>query len=877
MKSKKASHQKNKPENMLLIGLGLASAYWILESVLYVLIAENAHFIDRLFSLSINDLALRILVLCFFMIFGSHAQFTIIQKKKADQALEESRKKHTDLIGNMDEGYFETNHEGNITFVNNTFCRITGLPSQAMKGINLRDLPFRENRAKSCDELDKLYVTQTSAKDLSWSLRLKKGPDRFVETSIYTVNNVQGKCIGFQGLVHDVTKRVLAERLEQEKRAAEAASQSKSAFLANMSHEIRTPLNSIIGLIELSLDSELKPEQREDLGVAKSAAYSLLSVINDILDFSKIEAGKLELDSTDFGFRNFLGDSLRIMAVKAGEKNIELAYRVAPDIPDRLIGDPVRFRQVVLNLVGNAIKFTDNGEIVVSVSRENDGDGWTDLLVSVRDTGIGIPHEKQEVIFGAFDQADGSTTRQYGGTGLGLAVSTQLVKLMGGKLWVESQPGQGSNFQFIARFDVDPASKENQQELKDINLTGLRVLVLEDNETSGNIVKEILESWHMFSILAMDTDEAKNILRHRKQLGVPFDLVLIKAELVDENGNSFVQWLHRQPDLTPKTVAMLLPHQQKRSTDTGKEAYDHAVTKPVRPSDLLDAILVVMGIAETESEDPEDADTKQTAMSALNVLVAEDTPFNQKYITRLLKRWGFKAMVVGNGRLAFEAVQQNDYDIVLMDIQMPEMDGMEATTAIRKWETPLKKRVPIVAMTAHAMKGDRERCIETGMDRYVSKPINQEQLFETILELVPAPLRSASISINDLDKELPAALDLDRKSLIAAFGNDIDFFKDVVTIFLKDYPTMLKDIEQALAKQDGNELGRTAHALKGMLRSFQAENAAEKAAQLEQIGKTGKFNEMAQTVGELSKEVDLLGQHLLDLIDDKSCREESLV
>ena len=457
-----SKQQINKKDNMLIIGLGLAAAFWILEAVLYMLISENASFLTHLISFNINDVAVRILALCFFMIFASHAQHIIFQRLKIDAALRLSEKKQETILESMDDGYYETDISGNLTYFNDAFSQITSRSKDELVGMPLKKIPGRKSGHKVSSAFNTLLKDNNPVKDLTWTVTQRDGSKRYVEASMYLTKAPNNEATGFRGFVRDMTKRILAEKLQQEKMTAETASKSKSAFLANMSHEIRTPLNSIIGLIELTLGSNIGNEQRQDLKVAKSAAYALLSVINDILDFSKIEAGKLELEETNFSLRDSLGETLKIMALKASEKNIELAYRVAPDIPEQLIGDPARFRQVILNLVGNAIKFTETGEIIVSAERQAGSKNRGSLSISVRDTGIGVPLEKQEVIFGAFDQANGSTTRHYGGTGLGLAVSSQLVELMGGAIRVKSRPGQGSTFHFTARFGVGTENPETQ-------------------------------------------------------------------------------------------------------------------------------------------------------------------------------------------------------------------------------------------------------------------------------------------------------------------------------------------------------------------------------------------------------------------------------
>ncbi|MBW2192987.1 MAG: PAS domain S-box protein, partial [Deltaproteobacteria bacterium] len=441
-------------DNMVFIGLGLAVVYWLLESFMYTMLADGAGFFHRLIGFDVSGILMRMLVLCFFMIFGSHAQYIINKRREIEEELQESEEKYRTIIESAEDGYYEVDTHGNLTFFNDSLGNILGYSRDEMKGMNIRRSLDDDNTKKVTDTFNTVYSTGRTIKVTDWTMVRKDGEKRFVEPSVSLIKE-KGEPVGFRGFLRDVTQRKKTQTLKQAKLAAEGASRAKSEFLANMSHEIRTPLNSIIGLIELMLETDLAADQREDLNVVISAAYALLSVINDILDFSKIEAGKLELEEMPFELRNSLGESLKIVAAKAQEKRLELAYHVELDVPDYVIGDSARFRQIVLNLVGNAIKFTETGEIIVSVEREETDTG--DFFhFSVKDTGIGIPLDKQETIFSLFEQADGSTARKYGGTGLGLAVSSQLVGLMGGRIWVESEPGQGSTFHFTTRFDIHP-------------------------------------------------------------------------------------------------------------------------------------------------------------------------------------------------------------------------------------------------------------------------------------------------------------------------------------------------------------------------------------------------------------------------------------
>ncbi|MBW2482850.1 MAG: PAS domain S-box protein, partial [Deltaproteobacteria bacterium] len=438
-------------DQMVLIGFGLALFYAVFDSVLYIFLSYDVDFFQRLLGAE-GAIWSRIAILCLFVIFGSHAQFTINQRAAAEAALRESEEKFRTIIETTPDGYYEVDLQGNFTFFNDSICKVLGYSREEIGAMNQLEMPDETNSQKIRDAFARVQASGNPITSLAWKLADKTHSLRFVESSVSLIKDPRGNPVGFGGFIRDVTQRQRAEVMYRAKLAAEAASRTKSEFLASMSHEIRTPLNAIIGLVELMLTLDLPPDQREDLDVVKSSAYSLLSIINNILDFSKIEAGRLEFEKAPFSFRQFMDESLKIMGMKAHEKGIELAYRVAPQTPNRLLGDPVRLRQVLLNLVDNAIKFTDAGEVIVYAAAQSQTDYEVVLHISVVDTGIGIPKDRQRSIFGAYNQGDPSTLRQYGGTGLGLAVSAQLVDLMGGNIKLKSQPSRGSRFRFTACF-----------------------------------------------------------------------------------------------------------------------------------------------------------------------------------------------------------------------------------------------------------------------------------------------------------------------------------------------------------------------------------------------------------------------------------------
>ena len=737
-------------------------------------------------------------------------------------------------------GVYDTATKSNVIGTVSIDMQVSPVDERILRNVS-RDIALRVGLLLAFGLLLYSYARRVFVRPL---LDLAAAADRFARTGfsppvdIRTGDELEALADSFN---RSVEERGRSVELLHAREVAEDANRAKSEFLANMSHEIRTPMNGVIGMLELALDTKLSADQRDYITTARSSAEALVDIINDILDFSKIEAGHFALDPSPFRLGESIADTVRTLGHRADQKSLEFSLEIAPEVPDGLIGDVGILRQVIVNLVGNAIKFTAEGEILLRVEVDHRDEDSVLLHFYVSDTGIGIEAKNRERVFEAFQQADASTTRQFGGTGLGLAISSRVVKLMGGRLSLTSEHGKGSVFDFTAIFGIQAATT-TPESVAVSTLSNLRVLVVDDNATNRRILDGILHSWGMRATLAESGREALKILSGTNGNTEPFALILTDFHMPEMDGFQLVERIRQSPSCAAATVLMLSSGHGAahlaRSRELGIASY---LTKPVRRSALLSAITeALMGSAVLAEEQPGGTVLRERAGTrSLKVLIAEDNAVNQKLATAILLRAGHVVTVVPNGREAVDAMERQSFDAVLMDVQMPVMGGFEATRLIREMEGS-GRRTPIIAVTARAMKGDREACLEAGMDAFVPKPIQSVTLLETLEQLGSGSLPASHTDLHAGVATQGIGSDdiLDEEALMTLVGDDRQLAGELADLYLDDLEPRVAEIASAAREGDADRLRSAAHALRGSSGSIKAENVSAAAGVLEEMGRS---------------------------------------
>ncbi|HEV3256741.1 MAG TPA: response regulator, partial [Gemmataceae bacterium] len=819
-----------------------------------------------------------------------------IEQSRAEQALRESEERFRGTFENAAVGIFHSDAAGRFLRVNEKFCALVGYPRDELLQKTFRDMTHPDDRAAGIESFAALMRGELASYALEKRYVRKDGSPVWVELFVSLQRDAAGQPTYGIAVLQDISERKELEgELRRAMEAAEAASRAKDEFLANVSHEIRTPMNAILGMTELTLDTPLTDDQRQCLKTVKSAADNLLGIINDLLDFSKIEAGKLELAPADFSLRAALGDTLRALAVRAHRKGLELVCHVQPDVPDAVVGDAGRLRQVLINLVGNAIKFTDDGEVVVRVEVASEPaagpasragqeavplgswhpPGDVGLRFTVRDTGIGIPPDRHESIFRAFEQEDTSTTRKYGGTGLGLTIAARLVALMGGQITVASEPGRGSTFAFTARFgrQPHPCRTDCQSVPPPVLLHNLPVLIVDDNATNRYILEEWLRGWQMKPVAVGDAVAAMDALWHGTACGRPYSLVLLDARMPDVDGLALAAHIRQRAELSATRIILLTSGDRPGDLGRFREQRLNAhLLKPLQQDELLETIYRVMsrtngavasgGVVSGESSGVASPPTTHHSplTTTLSILVAEDNEFNAQLLEQLLVRRGHRVRLANNGRKALSLAEEGVFDLLLLDVHMPELDGFQVARAVREREQTTGGHLPVIALTARSREEDRERCLAAGMDDFLAKPIQAADLWVAMDRVVGTPAPAAGRISNPSCSDRPGPSLLDPGVLLAACGGDAVILEKICQAFRARLPDHLTAVQDALRDRDTVRLREAAHKLLGMVAAFSTV-AGGVASDLEDHAAQGQLEEARPLVERL----ETMAQELLQL------------
>ena len=802
----------------------------------------------------------------------------ITDQKKAEKSLSDERDMLQTILDNLPDFIYVKDSAGRYVMINEAVRKVLGAGSidDVVGRTNDDFLPEDQAALERAD--DEQVIASGEPIDAREEVMTdERGKRIWILTSKVPLLDNAGNVTGLVGIDRKITRLKNTEsELRGAKQAADEANRAKGEFLANMSHEIRTPMNAIIGMTDLLLETQLTKTQREYLNMVQDSGESLLALINDILDFSKIDAGKLELETTVFDIRECLGDTMKSLGLRAYGKGIELAVHIDSGIPKFLIGDPGRIRQIVVNLVGNAIKFTEKGEVFLEIVCESKEEECASLHFSVSDTGIGISPEKCKTVFEEFEQADASTTRRFGGTGLGLAITSRLVNLMNGRIWVESELGTGSKFQFTVPLVIDRTQSEPARSEQLVIVSGLRVLVVDDNATNRRILKDMLTNWGMAPVTASGATQALQVLEDARDEGDPIRIVISDVNMPDIDGIQLARDILSRDLLPGSSVVMLTsgarPDDANQLREIGVQSH---LMKPIKQSELFGAMVMSLDeqavIATGAIESKEDT-TKRAAARQLHILLAEDNTVNQKLALGILGSLGHDVVVANNGLEAIAAVARDSFDLVLMDVQMPEMDGLTATRQIRDEERARGGHIPIVAMTAHAMKGDREDCLASGMDDYLTKPIRLQEMADKLTELFPSERTSGGPAPNisaDDETAAPSTEAIAWDRALANTGGSAKLLRDVIEAFLDDTPKLVESAQKAADCGDCEALEAAAHAIKGSMMFLDTRAAVQTAEAIESMAGQGQIDTARHQLDQLCTRYESIRDALRNYIENQ--------
>ncbi len=810
----------------------------------------------------------------------------ITDRLRMERNLKKSEEKYRTILESIEDGYYEVDIRGVFTFANRSLCRIMGYALDEILGKGFRDFVAQETAEQIFAVFNRVFRTGNPEKGFEWEVVCKDSQRRPIEASISLMRDSKGQSVGFRGTIRDITQRKRLQEYQQAMLKAEAENRAKGEFLAHMSHEIRTPINGIIGMTEIALETGLTAEQQELIGTVYRESENLLGLVNDILDFSKLESSRLELEHIPFDLKALLEDLARTFAVRAEQKGVELILYISPETPSRLVGDPGRLRQILVNLVGNALKFTDRGEILIKAEYDGGLGERTRIRFLVRDTGIGIPPDKLRLIFESFTQGDSSTSRQFGGTGLGLSITRELAGLMGGEVGVSSEEGRGSTFLVNAVFEIQK-DQDTETFRRELSAGDIRVLVVDDNASARATVASYLSAWGCRVAEATGGQEALFMIREQGLHAGRFDCVVTDSHMPSMDGFELASLIRADEALKDLPIIMLTPvgniGDGMRCTKAGIQGY---LPKPVRGDELVKVITAVLAREEVQPGRSQSRLITRHVLAEVNrpgvrILLVEDYPTNQQVAVRHLTGAGYQVDVAEDGMQALAAYKHASYDLILMDIEMPRMDGFEATRAIRDIEERIggidarsaPAHIPIIAMTAHAVTGFREKSLEAGMDDFLAKPVKRDELISMVKKwIASAGVRgraSPGEGTGAPQDEAAAAprmdepLDLERA--LAEFDNDREFLKGLLRGFVRNVQGQIEALHVAIGNGDAKVVRKEAHSIKGGAANLTADSVSKCAAELERLAASGSLAGAAEIVKRLEGAFSRLEDYVHDM------------